>query len=48
MTIRKLLASYKITEQHLPIEILDIQIGEKLYDKKYIVIKNYFLQSIQK
>jgi hypothetical protein len=39
VTIGNLLSAYK---HNLPKEITEIFVGNKLYDKKYIIIKNFF------
>lgn len=42
ITVGTLLKGYKNVENYLPQEILDLQCGTKLYDKKYLKIKEFF------
>lgn len=42
ITVGTLLQAYSNVEKTIPQEILDLQCGTKLYDKKYIKIKEFF------
>ena len=42
ITVGTLLAAYSNVEKTIPQEILDLQCGTKLYDKKYLKIKEFF------
>lgn len=46
ITIKRLFNAYKNIENYLPKEILDIVVGNKLYDKKYIEIRKFFINYI--
>jgi hypothetical protein len=42
ITVGTLLQAYSNVEKTIPQEILDLQCGTKLYDKKYLKIKEFF------
>ncbi len=42
ITVRDLLAAYSDVEKFILQEILDLQCRNKLYDKKYVKIKEFF------
>jgi len=42
ITVGTLLAAYSNAKKTIPQEILDLQCGTKLYDKKYLKIKEFF------
>jgi hypothetical protein len=46
ITVGTLFLAYRNVENFIPQEILDLQCGTKLYDKKYIKIKEFFKQVI--
>lgn len=46
ISVIKLFNTYKNIEDYLPKEILDIVVGNKLYDKKYIEIRKFFINYI--
>lgn len=48
ITVGTLLQAYSNVEKTIPQEILDIQCGTKLYDKKYLKIKEFFKRELQK
>jgi hypothetical protein len=41
MKIKQLMAICKLGENEIPNEVMDLHVGDSLYDKKYIVIKNF-------
>jgi hypothetical protein len=43
MTVEQLLARYDISKKNIPQEILNIVVGDKLYDKKYITLRRWFI-----
>ena len=48
MTIRNLFIAYSNMDTKLLKEILDLKIGDKKYDKNYMVIKDFFKNSLTK
>jgi len=47
ITVRKILQVYDNIEEHLPQEILNLQCGTELYNKKHLIIKEFFKNYIQ-
>ena len=45
--LRQLLVCYDLSECNIPEEVLNIVVGDKMYDKKYFKIKKYFLSLIR-
>jgi hypothetical protein len=44
MTVEQLLARYNTSlKKNIPQEVLDIVVGDKLYDKKYIILRRWFI-----
>lgn len=46
ITVGTLLQAYSNVKKTIPQEILDLQCGTKLYDMKYIKIKDFFKNHI--
>lgn len=46
MTVKQLLIAFDISKSNIPDDVLNIVVGDKLYDKKYITIKRWFLSHI--
>jgi hypothetical protein len=42
ITVGTLFQAYSNVEKTIPKEILNLKVGDKLYDKKYLKIKEFF------
>lgn len=48
ITLRQLLACYDLNDYNIPDEVLNIKVSDSLYDKKCLIIKNYFISLLKK
>ena len=48
MKIKDVLAEYEGIENQIPEEVLNIKVGDKPYDKKYLKIKQFFKENLSK